>query len=182
MKWTIWLNIVSPHLAPVVRGLASMPDQKVTVVADGEPLAHRKAIGWGTPDCGAARVLIKPTDGQIEELIEANRGSQSVHLLNGVAKIPLSRRVLPRLAATGAQIGLISEGADPRGILGLGRRVKYRLARYSRGGKFSFILAMGQLGAKWFRSAGYDSFRIFDGKMASRQSVRWLACRLATGD
>jgi glycosyltransferase involved in cell wall biosynthesis len=58
-------------------------------------------------------------------------------------------------------VGLISEGADNRGILGLARRAKYFLDRYSEGRNLNFILAMGQLGVQWFKSAGYDSSRIF---------------------
>jgi glycosyltransferase involved in cell wall biosynthesis len=113
------------------------------------------------PDCSPARVLIRPTDADVEQVVAAGSGPQSVHLLGGVAGYAPHRRVLPRLVKTGAIIGLISESADSRGILGLARRAKYHWDRYVFGRKFDFILAMGQLGVQWFKSAGYDSSRIF---------------------
>jgi glycosyltransferase involved in cell wall biosynthesis len=161
MNWTLWQNILSPHLSAVARALASIPGQTVTVVAESELPDRRRATGWNTPDCAPAQSYIRPTDAEVERLIEANDGELSVHLLNGLAGVPLNRRVLPRLVKTGAMIGLISESADNRGILGLVRRAKYRLDRYRVGQNLDFILAMGQLGVRWFESAGYDSSKVF---------------------
>jgi glycosyltransferase involved in cell wall biosynthesis len=161
MKWTFWQDIVSPHLSPIARALASMPDQTVTIVAENELTERRKAIGWHTPDCWPARVLITPTGAEIERLIHRDHGQVSVHLLNGLSGVALNRRVLPRLAKTGAIVGLISESADNRGVIGLVRKAKYRLDRYRFGQDLDLILAMGQLGISWFSSAGYDSARIF---------------------
>jgi glycosyltransferase involved in cell wall biosynthesis len=161
MNWTLWQNIVSPHLSPIARALASVPDQTVTVVAENELPERRRATGWHTPDCSPARVLIKPTDAEVEGLIHGEHGQLSVHLLNGLPDVALNRRVLPRLAQTEAMIGLISESADNRGVLGLVRRAKYRFDRHRFGQDLDFILAMGQIGVSWFASAGYDSARIF---------------------
>src|ERR1700733_1909233 len=112
MNWTLWQNILSPHLSAVARALASIPDQTVTVVAETEMSDHRRAIGWHTPDCTPAHSIIRPTDADLERLIRGNDGEVSIHLLNGLPGVPLNRRVLPRLAKTGAMIGLISETAD----------------------------------------------------------------------
>jgi glycosyltransferase involved in cell wall biosynthesis len=166
MNWTLWQNIVSPHLSPIASALASIPGQTVTVVAESELPERRRACGWRTPDCSPARVMIRPTDSDVERLISGERGrgvegQLSVHLLNGLPDVALNRRVLPLLARTGAIVGLVSERADNRGILGLARRAKYRLDRYLTGQNLDFILAMGQSAVKWFESAGYDSSRIF---------------------
>jgi glycosyltransferase involved in cell wall biosynthesis len=166
MNWTLWQNIVSPHLSPIARALASIPGQTVTVVAENSLPERRRASGWRTPDCSPARVLIGPTDSDVERLVTGEHGKGveghlSVHLLNGLPDVALNRRVLPLLARTGAIVGLISERADNRGILGLARRAKYHLDRYLAGRNLDFILAMGQSGVRWFESAGYDSSRIF---------------------
>jgi glycosyltransferase involved in cell wall biosynthesis len=58
-------------------------------------------------------------------------------------------------------VGLTLETGDNRGILGLARRVKYFLDRYFIEDKIDFILAMGQLGVRWYETAGYDPSRIF---------------------
>jgi glycosyltransferase involved in cell wall biosynthesis len=161
MNWTLWQNIVSPHLSPVARALASIPGQTVTVVAENELPERRRATGWRTPDCSPARVLIKPTNAEIERLIAGDPGQPSVHLLSGLPDVALNQRVLALLARTRATVGLISETADNRGILGFVRKVKYRLDRRHVEQNIDFVLAMGQLGVKWFESAGYDSSRIF---------------------
>jgi len=162
MNWTFWLNIVSLHLSELVRALASMPDQTVTVVAEHELAERRKAIGWNTPDCSPAHVLIGPSDVEIEEVIARHHGQKSVHIIGGGFKSgSLNRRVLFRFANSGALIGLMSESADSRGILGSARRAKYFLERYSVGDKLDFIVAMGQAGVQWYKSVGYNSFRIF---------------------
>ncbi len=161
MNWTLWQNIVSPHLSPIARALASMPDQTVTIVAENELSERTRAMGWNAPDCSPARVLIRPTDADVERLTESDPGQIAVHLLNGLANVRLNQRVLPRLAKSGALVGLISETADNRGLLGLARRAKYRFDRRSVNQNLDFILAMGQLGVKWFESAGYDSSHIF---------------------
>jgi glycosyltransferase involved in cell wall biosynthesis len=172
MNWTLWQNILSPHLSAVARALASIPGQNVTVVAENELPDRRRATGWRTPDCAPARSYVRPTDTDVERLIEGNETELSVHLLNGLAGVPLNRRVLPRLVKTGAMVGLISESADNRGILGLARKAKYRLDRYRVGQNFDFILAMGQLGVQWFESAGYDSSKVFPFAYVTERPVR----------
>jgi glycosyltransferase involved in cell wall biosynthesis len=165
VNWILWQNIVSPHLSPIARALASMPGQTVTIVAENEMPERRLRMGWHTPDCFPAHVVIKPTEEHVERLIAGDAGADQrerpVHLMNGLPGVPLNRRVLPRLAQRGATIGLISETADNRGLLGLLRKAKYRRDRHHVEQKIDFILAMGQLGVAWFVSAGYDPARIF---------------------
>jgi glycosyltransferase involved in cell wall biosynthesis len=172
MNWIFWQDIVSHLLSPLARALASMPDQTVTVVAEGELSQQRRAIGWRTPDCSPARVLIGPTDADIERLIGGDHGEPSVHLLNGLPGVALNRRVLPHLAKTGAIVGLLSESADNRGVLGLARRAKYYRDRYLVGRNIDFVLAMGQLGVRWFESAGYDPSQIYPFAYVTERPVR----------
>jgi len=161
MNWTFWLGIVSPHLSELVRALASIPGQTVTVVADHEPADERKAIGWRVADCSPASVLIKPHPTVVEQLICQSDDRKSVHLLGGLPNITLNRQVLFRLARTKATVGLISESADNRGVLGFARQAKYRTDRYFVEPHLHFILAMGQLGVRWFESVGYNSLHIY---------------------
>ena len=176
MKWTFWQDIVSPLLSPLARALASMPHQTVTVVAEDGLTERRRLIGWHTPDCSPARVLVRPTDADVERLIGDQEGGNdaqpSIHLLNGLASVKLNRRVLPRLAQTGAIVGLLSERADNRGILGLARRAKYSLDRHFVGQNLDFILAMGQSGVSWFEAAGYDSARLFPFAYVTEAPIR----------
>jgi glycosyltransferase involved in cell wall biosynthesis len=172
MNWTLWQNIVSPHLSPIARALASMPDQTVTVVAESGLSERTRAMGWRAGNCSPARVLIGPTDADVERLTKGSPGQLSIHLLSGLPSVPLNRRVLPRLDKTGALVGLISETADNRGILGLARRAKYRFERHRVEPKLDFILAMGQLGVAWFLDAGYDPSRILPFAYLTERPVR----------
>lgn len=166
MNWIFWQNIVSPHLSPLARALATIPEQTVTVVAEDKLSEGRKAAGWSTPSCFPAQVLIRPTEADIERLVrgdqrERHHADRSIHLLNGLPDVALNRRVLARLAKTESMVGLISERPDNRGMLGLMRRAKYRFDRHRFGPRLHFILAMGRSGVEWFESAGYEPSKIF---------------------
>jgi glycosyltransferase involved in cell wall biosynthesis len=161
MKWTFWLGVVSPHISEALRALASMPGQIVTVVAEYELTEVRKSIGWNTPDCSPARVLIEPLNAEIERLIDTDCGRDTIHMIAMEKRGSLNRRVLPRLVRTEAMVGLMSETVDNRGILGLVRRAKYCLERYSIEDKVDFLLVVGQVGVQWYKSVGYDPSRIF---------------------
>jgi glycosyltransferase involved in cell wall biosynthesis len=161
MKWTFWQCVVSPHLSELVRALASMPDQTVTFVAEYELGDMRKGIGWNAPDCSPACVLMRPDDSKIEQLIARGCDKDSVHLIGAWKRGSINQRVLTTLARTDATVGLMLEGGDNRGIVGLARKAKYSVDRYFIEGKMDFLAAMGQLGVRWYESAGYDSSCIF---------------------
>jgi glycosyltransferase involved in cell wall biosynthesis len=161
MTWTIWLGIVSPHLSELIRALASLPGQTVTVVAEESLTEARRAIGWHEPNCFPARVLVNPSAEEMSRIIRESNGRQSVHIVGAPRSNRLRRRVLRDLAKTDAIVGLISEPADSHGMLGLLRVIKYRLRRHFVDQNPRFVLAMGQLGVRWFERAGYDSKRLF---------------------
>lgn len=161
MRTTLWANIVSPHLSPIVRELASIPGVSVALVAENELARERKANGWRVPDCSPARVVVRPTDAEFEELVRDDGDGTNLHLLNGLADVAMNRRVLGRLGRGRALVGLISESPDPSGIAGLARLAKYRADRCRNERNLDFILAMGQSGVRWYRSVGYDPERIF---------------------
>ena len=133
----------------------------MTVVAEHEMADTRKIIGWNTPDCLPARVVIGPQDSEIVKLIAQGSSQDSVHVVGDGKRGTLNRRVLPLLARTAAIVGLMLEGGDNRGILGLIRRAKYSLDRYFIEDKIDFLAAMGQTGVRWYESAGYDPSHIF---------------------
>ena len=161
MKWTFWQRVVSPHLSELVRALASMPGQSVTYVAEYELRDMRKSLGWNTPDCSPACVLIKPHFSEIEQLIALGSDQDSVHLIGAWKRGSINHRVLSILAKTESTVGIALEGGDNRGIKGLARRAKYALERYFIEDKPDFLAAIGQLGVRWYESVGYDSSRIF---------------------
>jgi glycosyltransferase involved in cell wall biosynthesis len=161
MKWTFWVNMVSPHMAPFLRVLASMPDHSVTIVAEDAMNAERTSLGWQMPNCGAARVITRPCDVEIAELVRKTTGPGCVHLFGGWRNVALNRRVLPQVAQTGALVGVMSEAADGDGWKGGIRRILYRLEKTRLAPRLDLILAMGQFGVRWFEDCGFDPSRIF---------------------
>jgi glycosyltransferase involved in cell wall biosynthesis len=138
-----------------------MPDQSVTYVAEDELGESRKILGWNTPDCAPARVLIKPHLSEIEQHIARTSDHDSIHLIGAWKRGSINHRVLPILAKTEATVGIALEGAENRGINGLARRAKYTLQRYFIEDKPDFLAAIGQLGVRWYEAAGYDPSLIF---------------------
>src|ERR1700689_291120 len=149
MKWTFWVNMVSPHMAPFLRVLASMPDHSVTIVAEDAMNAERTSLGWQMPNCGAARVITRPCDVEIAELVRKTTGPGCVHLFGGWRNVALNRRVLPQVAQTGALVGLMSEAADGDGWKGGIRRILYRLEKTRLAPRLDLILALGEFGGGW---------------------------------
>jgi glycosyltransferase involved in cell wall biosynthesis len=161
MKWTFWVNMVSPHMAPFMRALASMPDHSVTIVAERAISEERISLGWQLPDCGAANVITSPDDPKIAKLIRKACDPDSVHLFCGWRDVPLNRRVFPQLAKTDATVGLMSEAADGNGLKGSVRRVIYWMEQLRLSPRLDLILAMGTFGTRWFEAVGFNASRIF---------------------
>jgi glycosyltransferase involved in cell wall biosynthesis len=106
-------------------------------------------------------MVMRPSDANVERLIKAGGALESVHLINGLSGVVRNRKVLARLSKTEAIVGLISESPDNRGVLGVARKIKYGVERGFKGRDLDFILAMGQLGVRWYESVGYHPSRIF---------------------
>jgi glycosyltransferase involved in cell wall biosynthesis len=120
--------------------------------------------------------VIEPQESEIEGLIGQNCGKDTIHMVAIEKRGSLNRRVLPRLAKTGAMIGLMSETVDNRGILGMVRRVKYFLDRYSIEGKVDFLVVIGQVGVRWYESVGYEPSSIFPLIYVTERPVPTLEC------
>ncbi len=159
MHVVFWHNILSPHQAPFLRSLADM-GHEVTVVAGKSMTADRLALGWGVPDLGRARVLVEPTESAIHQLI-AGTSKETLHVMAGARWTALGHRALQQCLATRRRIGILSEGADPRGFAGYGRWGKYSIERYTKGRRYHFVLAMGEMGVRWFGGCGYSTRSTF---------------------
>jgi len=158
MQLVFWHNILSPHQVPFMRALAAS-GHDVTIVATEAMSADRLALGWVVPDTGRARVIIAPNDGEVGRLI-ADGDKTAIHVIAGARWSRLGKLAAHLCVKSGRRIGMISESPDPRGILGCGRRAKYTMERFTSGSRFDFVLAMGEMGVKWFRSCWYAKERI----------------------
>jgi glycosyltransferase involved in cell wall biosynthesis len=159
MELVFWQNILSPHQAPFIRALADQGHQ-ITVVTDESMSADRVALGWKVPDHGRAKITIAPKDSAVQRLIE-NSPKDAIHVIAGARWKPLGNLVERQCLAAHRRVGIITEAPDPRGFAGYGRWVKYTKERFTTGSRFDFILAMGEMGTRWFRRCGYPAQKLF---------------------
>ena len=159
MNFIFWQNILSPHQAAFLRELAEL-GHEVAVVATEEMTPDRKSLGWQRPDLGKAEVMTSPSEVEIANLVKRS-SDDTVHVLAGARWTPLGAIATKACIANRSRMGLLSEAADPRGLAGIARRVKYTGERIWRGRYYQYVLAMGQLGVDWFSLCGYADDRVF---------------------
>lgn len=159
MHLVFWQNILSPHQAPFLRALAN-GGHDVTIVAAESMTEERLALGWKVPDHGLAKIVIAPEPSEIRRLIE-NSPQETIHVMAGARLVPLGSLAAGHLLKTNRRMGILTEAPDPRGIAGYGRWIKYTKERFTIGSRYDFILAMGEMGVRFFRRCGYPPRLVF---------------------
>lgn len=155
-----WQPAPNEHEAGWIRGL-SQRGYPVFVYAAGTTPCARSSLGLGGADYGDAQVSF-PAVEQLPTLL-AQRSSQSdYHFFTGIKEFPLNRRAATLLARTSAHLFYISESKDPRGLKGVLRFLRDLFADRKWPKRIDGVLAMGQLGCKWFRGLGFPADRVFE--------------------
>jgi glycosyltransferase involved in cell wall biosynthesis len=171
MRIVFWQNMVALHQSAHVRALAAK-GHDVTFVAEVMISLERQAMGWRVPDLGQAKVVVTRDSGYVRELV-AESPDDAVHVIGGVRGYRIGWVALECCLKASRRVGFLSEGADPRGWKGSIRRILYR--DYQRGfhGRIDFILAMGQLGVRWFRQVGYPEATVFPYAYLTERPTSW---------
>ncbi|OGC94446.1 MAG: hypothetical protein A2W25_08735 [candidate division Zixibacteria bacterium RBG_16_53_22] len=159
MNLVFWQNMLSIHHSAYIRALADMGHRVTIVAAQRVPIPLRK-LGWNVPDFGATQVLVAPDEKTVSELV-CKSIMDTVHVIGGLRGYNLGERAFHACKINSARMGLISEGADPRGVKGVARRMLYNLDRIRYGRNVDFVLAMGRNGVRWYRERGWPQARIF---------------------
>ncbi len=159
MKLVFWQNMVAFHQSAHVRALAEQ-GHDVTFVAEEMMSDDRKAMGWVVPDLGLAKVVIAPDDSRIRQLV-VRSSEDTIHIIGGVRGYQIGRKALAYCLATPRRVGFLSESPDFRSWKGAVRRLLYTQERMRYQQRIDFVLAMGQLGVRWFCQCGYPSAKVF---------------------
>ncbi|MGO9312919.1 MAG: glycosyltransferase [Syntrophobacteraceae bacterium] len=155
-----WQGNPSPHQAPWIRALADISSaQMVTGVFNDDLTRHRLDLGWHPPDYGKAQVLISPDRPTIERLV-SGYPERTVHVFSGGHNAKLNSAIRKALSA-GSLVGILSEGRDWRRLTGLLRQGHSIFNERSLQDKISFVLALGNLAARWYGMCGYVEEQIF---------------------
>lgn len=160
MRVVFWHNIISPHQSSFLRALAAT-DSEVVVVTQEKISKYREQQGWRVPEMPGVQIIIAPSQQEIGSIINQDI-AESIHVIAGARGHELGHIATHEAIRSKARIGILSESPDAtRGITGPLRLAKYSIERLTVGKNFDFIMAMGQLGVRWFTRCGYPVARVF---------------------
>lgn len=154
-----WQNSLSIHQAPLIRELAGSIGVEVVVVVPRGVSAERSAMGWKSPDYGAAEVLIEP-DEHLWPVLAKQLARHRVHVFSGLGAyraVTLAMREL--LGAGGLHLAVQTEPFDPRGIGGIARTLRL-MQRRRLAAALDSLFAAGPLAVQQFSRAGVNPARI----------------------
>jgi glycosyltransferase involved in cell wall biosynthesis len=156
-----WQDMPSIHQSAHIKALAKLlPEREIVLVCQKPVTQDRRALGWQEPDFGRAKLLIAP-DGSITDGLIAKDPTSIVHIISGSPASRAPRKVFQRCAGTDALIGIQSETRDWRGWKGKLRFLDSYLNERGMRRRVDFVLAIGQLGVRWFHKCGYKGDKIF---------------------
>lgn len=157
MKYIFWQNIVSLHQAAFLSALSQKHD--VILVAEKEIAAYRLADGWNIPEMGNVKIIMAPNDNEIEQLL--NENTDAIHIITGIDGFKMPYKAFQMATTRGLKVMNMLEPYEWAGIKGFLRWVKYSMLQIRYGKKIDGILAIGALGEKVYKKAGFKASKLF---------------------
>lgn len=151
-----WHNILSEHISPLVKVLAKY--DKIQVYFAYEDSKQR---GWKTPDFGNATVLDSRQPQHYNFLLQFSQATD-YHILSGYFSYPVAWKAFHSIRKTDAKILILSEAFEFFGIKGLLRLLRAKLQTTLWGQDIDGVLAMGQLGVRFYHMAGFPKSKIYE--------------------
>lgn len=156
-----WHNAPPIHQYGLLRALAKLGRFDVVLVTSKDLLAHRRRMGWTEPDFGDVQRVHRPGAHAVEKLVSEHDTPHSLHIFSGIHAFPPVYKAFRAAIRTRARIGIIAIQPDPRGFGGFARRLMYRSHALRFGRDIDLFLALGEGGARWYRSVGFASDRVY---------------------
>lgn len=157
MKYIFWQNIVSLHQAAFLSALSEK--HEVTLVAEKELEQYRVADGWNIPEMGNVKIIMAPNDTEIKAIIESN--TDAVHIITGIDGFAMPYKAFKIATARKLKVMNMLEPYEWAGVKGFLRWIKYSILQLRYGRNINGILAIGALGEKVYRKAGFKASKIF---------------------
>jgi glycosyltransferase involved in cell wall biosynthesis len=153
-----WQPIPSMHQLPFIEAFAEGFDGDVSCVCGDAVTPDRIALGWSNPADSKVRLSTPPLAESLAAISAA--GPDTLQVFSGMHCHPYVNACFRRAVSGRAPVAVITESYDPRGARGLIRRGRSWLdaCRFRR--RVIAIFAMGKLGERWFKAAGYPADRI----------------------
>lgn len=160
-KIIFWEPSYSPHKSDFIAAVAQLlPDVEIIYVADEDLSDSRKSMGWATPKPEGYRLIIRPEEKTIRDLIN-NSALQNFHVLAGMRRVPSIVSALKEIRKTNAPFAIMSEPRVREGWKGKLRYLQSWLTESWLRRNTRFVLAIGANGPNWFSSVGYSTTKIF---------------------
>lgn len=149
MKFVFWQNIISIHQSAFIKALAIT--NGVVLISEEELDKERTKEQWNIPDMGKAKVVLNPDDSEMAKYFE---DKNNFHIFSGMDAYPMVYKAFKIAVSKNANISVMAEPYDWRGIKGFLRRLKYSylFARYGR--YIQHFFTTGNHGVKVFHQAG----------------------------
>lgn len=157
MKYVFWQNILSLHQSSFIRNLSAVHD--VTLVVEKGLNEDRLKQGWSLPDFGNAKIIIKPNEICISDLLNDN---DNVHVFTGINSIELVHKAFLKAVKKKLKIGVQLEPFNWLGLKGKLRFLKYFILRVKYNRYINFILAIGDRGKWCYEKTGFPKDKIYD--------------------
>lgn len=149
MKFIFWQNIISIHQSAFIKALAE--NHEVTLVAEEKLDKQRVSESWNIPEMGNAKVVISPSDTEIESLL-ADENVNNV--FSGIDAFPMVYSAFKRAVALNRNITVMAEPYDWTGIKGTLRRFKYIILFVKYKKYIKHLFTTGHHGIRCFKAAG----------------------------
>ena len=154
-----WQPIISPHQYDFLEALsAAVPGEVILAAESGLP-AERVLQGWQQSPHEKVRVVDVSTAEGFKTLV-AHRGADSLHVFSGFFSHAIVWRAFRLLSTSSARFAILSEAPEQGPWAGWLKRSRGRLLVRRWGSRVDFVLAMGDVGRRFFEAVGFPQEKI----------------------
>jgi glycosyltransferase involved in cell wall biosynthesis len=154
-----WQPIVSPHQHDFLEALAAAVPCEVILAAESGLPAERVWQGWRHATHERVRVVDVSTVGGFSALA-VHRGADSLHVFSGFFSHAIVWRAFRLLSTSSARFAILSEAPEQGLWTGWLKRARGRVLVRRWESRVDFVLAMGDVGARFFEAVGFPQEKI----------------------
>ena len=156
-----WQPIESPHQHDFLEALSAALQGEVILAVESALPACRVDQGWRHAPHERVRVVdISAVEGFAE--LAAHRGADSLHVFSGFFSHRIVWRAFRLLSTSSARFAILSEAPEQGPWAGWLKRARGRLLVRRWGSRVDFVLAMGDVGRRFFEAIGVPAEKIRD--------------------
>jgi glycosyltransferase involved in cell wall biosynthesis len=155
----IWQYLVSPHVVSFANALHKI-GFKVIYVAEQVVSEDRRNLGWVTPHLDGPNLRLISKKSDIESII-GSVPKNSIHLCQGIRGNGLIGYAQKELKKTSQRQFIIMETVDDSGLLGVIKRLVYRVLFFMWRKHVAGVFAIGSKTENWIISLGMPESKVF---------------------